>query len=504
MKPCDAPTMKDVAREAGVSLGTVSKVINGIPVGEQYRKRVEAAIEKLGYQVNNYARGLKTNKTYCVALVMPSLHHPFFAVLVNELSECLMQQGYRSLLMITNYDSLVEKKCFSLAQQNKIDGIIALTYSPDLDVDESISVVTIDRHISNHPCVSSDNFHGGELAAEKLMELGCKKLLFLHIGNVIVGEAEKRGPGFENACRTAGADYHSIWLTDQDTEAPFFRFLEEHIHNGKLEYDGIFCNSDGLGVRVCEFLKARGIRIPEDVQIIGYDGIVDYATGRYGCSTIVQPIPLLAETCVDILLKEDKSDLPSLLCLPEDNLEDITEVNSHPVALMQCRDFLSHHPRLKVVEAEDTAGSAEIISREHLHGHAAICSKFAAPLYGMKVLEEGIETNKHNFTRFLVFSQPQRANLLRDIRKANKASLVFILPHEQGSLSQVLSIFSFYKMNLTKIQSLPLVGKEWQYMFYVDLGFDDYTRYSQSIDAITPLTQELKILGEYQDGRQTI
>ena len=194
----------------------------------------------------------------------------------------------------------------------------------------------------------------------------------------------------------------------------------------------------------------------------------------------------------------------SLLCLPEDNLEDITEVNSHPVALMQCRDFLSHHPRLKVVEAEDTAGSAEIISREHLHGHAAICSKFAAPLYGMKVLEEGIETNKHNFTRFLVFSQPQRANLLRDIRKANKASLVFILPHEQGSLSQVLSIFSFYKMNLTKIQSLPLVGKEWQYMFYVDLGFDDYTRYSQSIDAITPLTQELKILGEYQDGRQTI
>ena len=194
----------------------------------------------------------------------------------------------------------------------------------------------------------------------------------------------------------------------------------------------------------------------------------------------------------------------SLLCLPEDNLEDITEVNSHPVALMQCRDFLSHHPRLKVVEAEDTAGSAEIISRERLHGHAAICSKFAAPLYSMKVLEEGIETNKHNFTRFLVFSQPQRANLLRDIRKANKASLVFILPHEQGSLSQVLSIFSFYKMNLTKIQSLPLVGKEWQYMFYVDLGFDDYTRYSQSIDAITPLTQELKILGEYQDGRQTI
>ena len=194
----------------------------------------------------------------------------------------------------------------------------------------------------------------------------------------------------------------------------------------------------------------------------------------------------------------------SIMCLPEDDWADITEVNSHPVALMQCREFLNRHPHIKVVEAEDTAGSAEVISRLQLHGHAAICSKFTAPLYGMKVLEEGIETNKHNFTRFLVFCQPQRANLLRDIRQTNKASLVFSLPHAEGSLSQVLSILSFYKLNLTKIQSLPIIGQEWQYMFYVDLTFDDYTRYSQSIDAITPLTQELKILGEYRNGRQSL
>ncbi len=304
MKSGEAPTMKDVAREAGVALGTVSKVINGIPVGDSYRKKVEAAIKKLDYQVNNYARGLKTNKTYCVALVMPSLHHPFFAVLANELSECLMRQGYRSILMITNFDSQVEKKCFALAQQNKIDGIIALTYSADINVDESVSVVTIDRHISNHPCVSSDNFLGGELAAEKLIELGCKKLLFLHIGNVVVGEAEKRGPGFENACRNANVDYHSVLLTDDDTEAPFFQFLQEHIQDGQLAFDGIFCNSDGLAIRVREFLKTRSILVPEDVQIIGYDGIVDYATGNYTCSTIVQPTTEMAETAVNLLLNQ--------------------------------------------------------------------------------------------------------------------------------------------------------------------------------------------------------
>ena len=222
MKQNDAPTMKDVAREAGVSLGTVSKVVNGIPVGEYYRKRVEAATEKLGYQVNSYARGLKTNKTNCIALVMPSLRHSFFAMLTNELTNALMRRGYRSLLMITNYDSVAEKNCFALAQQNKIDGIIALSYSPNLEVDDSIPIVTIDRHFSAEiPCVSSDNYRGGEMAAEKLIELGCKRLLFFRIGPDIYGEVEKRGPGFENACQIAKVAHESLIISDDDTEQPF-------------------------------------------------------------------------------------------------------------------------------------------------------------------------------------------------------------------------------------------------------------------------------------------
>lgn len=239
--------------------------------------------------------------------------------------------------------------------------------------------------------------------------------------------------------------------------------------------------------------------VKQDSTVMGMVAIENTIAG-----SLLHNYELLCQSNLTIIGEHKLRISHSLVCLPEDNLEDITEVNSHPVALMQCRDFLNSHPQFKVVEGEDTAGSAEIISRKHLRGHAAICSKFTAPLYGMKVLEEGIETNKHNFTRFLVICQPQRANLMRDIRQVNKASLVFSLPHEEGSLSQVLSILSFYKQNLTKIQSLPLIGKEWQYMFYVDLAFDDYTRYSQSLDAITPLTKELKILGEYQDGRQTV
>ena len=194
----------------------------------------------------------------------------------------------------------------------------------------------------------------------------------------------------------------------------------------------------------------------------------------------------------------------SIMCLPDEDWDDLTEVNSHPVALAQCREFLQHHPGLKVVETEDTAGSAENISRNQLKGHAAICSKYAAELYGMKILQEGIETNKHNFTRFLVVCDPWMADELKDRSKINKVNLVFSLPHSEGSLSQVLSIFSFYKINLTKIQSLPIIGREWEYLFYVDIMFNDYLRYKQAIDAVTPLTKALKILGEYAEGESTL
>lgn len=186
-----------------------------------------------------------------------------------------------------------------------------------------------------------------------------------------------------------------------------------------------------------------------------------------------------------------------ICCLPEDDWSTIKAVDSHPVALMQCRAFLASHAELMAVECEDTAGSAENIARNELRGRAAICHHTAAELYGLKVLEDHIEDNKHNYTRFLVLTNPRKADFLRPLEKADKASIVFSLPHSEGSLSKVLTILSFYDINLTKIQSLPVIGHEWEYLFYVDVTFSNLTRYRQSIDAITPLTKELKILGEY-------
>ncbi len=187
----------------------------------------------------------------------------------------------------------------------------------------------------------------------------------------------------------------------------------------------------------------------------------------------------------------------AICCLPGESWPVLTEVHSHPVALMQCRGFLSHHPELKAVETADTAGAAEEIARCQWHGTAAICHAEAARLYGLQVLENHIEDNKHNFTRFLVVCHPDRAEACRAGIVADKSSLVFSLPHEEGSLSKVLTILSFYDINLTKIQSLPVIGHEWEYMFYVDVTFTSMVRYRQAIDAISPLTRELTILGEY-------
>ena len=239
--------------------------------------------------------------------------------------------------------------------------------------------------------------------------------------------------------------------------------------------------------------------IRKDSQVIGMLAIENTIAG-----SLLHNNELLRQSGTQIIGEYKLRISHSFVCLPDENWEDLTEVNSHPIALMQCREFLGQHPGIKVVEGEDTARSAEIIQQEHLKGHAAICSKAAAERYGMKVLQEGIETNKRNFTRFLILADPFHREILIAGKRINKASLVFSLPHTQGSLSKVLTILSFYDINLSKIQSMPIIGKEWEYRFYIDLTFDNFTRYKQSLEAIRPLTKDFKILGEYAEFNQPL
>lgn len=317
-QPTPMPTMKDVAKEAGVALGTVSKVINGIPVGESYRIKVEEAAKRLGYQVNNYARGLKTNKTYSIALVVPNAIHPYFGLLVQEIGASLTRRGYRMILFITDFDPEAEQSCIQMMQQNKVDGAIGLTYNPNLIVDESLPFVSIDRYFSaTVPCVASDNFGGGRLAAEKLVELGCKKLAFIRTHSSVPGETDKRGQGFESYCISKNIDYEMFQLVDiHETDPKFEQYLRSHLVNGKMDIDGIFCGTDRMAYCIHTTLQKMGVRVPEDVQIIGFDGLRKFGVQEPYCSSIAQPAQAIAETCVDILLSEDRSKIPAMVCLP--------------------------------------------------------------------------------------------------------------------------------------------------------------------------------------------
>lgn len=187
-----------------------------------------------------------------------------------------------------------------------------------------------------------------------------------------------------------------------------------------------------------------------------------------------------------------------LMALPGQSLADIREVHSHPMALHQCQAFFERYPSIKLVEAADTAGSAAWLQQTQQMGVAAIASRLAAEYYQMELLASNIETNRRNFTRFLSIVHEDLAPAFT--LKPDKASLCFNLSHmsqKVGSLAGILSILGHYGMNLSKIQSLPILGKEWEYFFHIDLEFEDYAHYQKSLDAIRPLVSELKILGEY-------
>ena len=184
----------------------------------------------------------------------------------------------------------------------------------------------------------------------------------------------------------------------------------------------------------------------------------------------------------------------NLMALPGQKIEDLKEVRSHYMAINQTRQYFDAYPGIRLVEYGDTASSAADIAKEGVKGVGAIASDLAAEIYGLEIIAESIETYKQNFTRFLILDDDFQV----DQSKINKASMCFTLPHKPGSLTHVLTILSFYDMNLTRIQSLPIPGQEWQYFFYVDIKFENYERYTQALSAVKPLMTDLNILGEYE------
>ncbi|MGR7812369.1 prephenate dehydratase [Lacinutrix undariae] len=187
-----------------------------------------------------------------------------------------------------------------------------------------------------------------------------------------------------------------------------------------------------------------------------------------------------------------------LMALPNQPIADITEVYSHPMALLQCKEFFKKYPHIKLIEDKDTAEVAQRIQEKKLLHTGAIASRLAADLFELEILSESIQTIKHNETRFVIVKTeaPKISNT-----KITKVSLKFELDHKRGSLATVLNVLSDCKLNLTKIQSLPKIETPWKYAFFVDVTFNDYNDYSKAKSILEIMSQDLKILGEYKNAR---
>ncbi|MBK0379151.1 prephenate dehydratase [Mucilaginibacter segetis] len=196
--------------------------------------------------------------------------------------------------------------------------------------------------------------------------------------------------------------------------------------------------------------------------------------------------PVVGEVYVPIQLH--------LMALPGVRFENIKYVTSHPIAIRQCIDFFDEYPHLKIVESNDTAACAKRIRDEQLDDTVAIANTLAAKLYGLDVLERRIESNKKNFTRFLILTTHENVKK----KKANKASLCFQVSNEVGALAKVLNIFAQENVNMSKIQSMPVLGKRNEYNFYVDIEWNDTKNYDAAIRQILKYTHNFNILGEYE------
>ena len=247
-------------------------------------------------------------------------------------------------------------------------------------------------------------------------------------------------------------------------------------------------------IKLCEYLSF------EDMIFSLSKNEIQYALMAIENSTAGSIIPnyaLIDEYNINIVGEHYLEISHNLMALKGQSLDDIKEIHSHPMALLQCRDFLKENPSIKLVEEKDTANVAKKISKTKTMGIGAIASKLAAKIYDLNLIKEDIQSIKKNQTRFVVLKKDNNLDKLQ----INKASLKFELDHKRGSLATILNVLSDCKLNLTKIQSMPKIETPWRYSFFVDVTFENLDNYLKAKSIIQIMAKEFKVLGEYKNSK---
>ena len=253
-------------------------------------------------------------------------------------------------------------------------------------------------------------------------------------------------------------------------------------------------NFFGKEIHLAEFLSF------EEMIYNLNNGKIDYAVMAIENSTAGSIIPnyaLIDEYDISIVGEYYLQITHNLMALKGQSLEDVKEVQSHPMALLQCRDFFKNYSSITLVEEKDTAQIAKKIADNNLKGLGAIASEFACKIYDLEIIKENIQTIKKNQTRFVILQNIRPS----ENKNINKASLKFELDHKRGSLATILNVLSDCKLNLTKIQSMPKIQTPWRYSFFVDVTFDNMEHYFKAKSIIEIMAKEFKVLGEYKNAK---
>jgi LacI family transcriptional regulator len=301
-------TIKDVAKLAGVGVGTVSRVLNQHPnVSADTRARVEQAIQKLRFKPNEAARRMKLAKTQEVALALPHLLSPFLSKLAAQIEQELFQRNYRMLYSSNFADAGQERTYLDMLQKHQIAGLIGITYNDvDLLVEAGMPMVSIDRFIApSVPCVGADNFVGGELACRALVEKGCRHVAFLGDRPQSHSLVADRLRGFKAEAARQGV---ACSVYDKEAVANIHEdraFLEASLLAMRdAGVDGLFCINDRVALAVYAIAQRHGIRVPDQLRIIGFDGYRESPYFHPILSTIEQPVAEIARIAVDLLIQK--------------------------------------------------------------------------------------------------------------------------------------------------------------------------------------------------------
>jgi LacI family sucrose operon transcriptional repressor len=321
MEGHELATLKDVAKETGLTVSTVSRVLNNRGyISEETRQNVYDAMKKLNYHPNEVARSLSKQSTNTIGVIVPHIRHPYFAELISNLESQAYNHKYKILLFNSKEKNEKEREYLEMCTSNRVSGIILCSGTVAVNEFKGLNVplITIERYLENGTAaIECDNLQGGRLAAQHLIETGCKNLIHFSGVHETIMPADTRATGFREACIAMNINYKEVVTSSfQYNNLEYYEFIEDAIRNNP-QTDGIFASSDLIAAQVIQVCTKMGIQIPNQMKLVGFDDVNIASLTTPRITTIHQPIKEMAQIAIELMISASEGKIvPNRTMLP--------------------------------------------------------------------------------------------------------------------------------------------------------------------------------------------